>query len=329
MSRRRSKPSSALHRWSRPAIGAIATLGAINTAYITATRLLNTEASCPTDGCKQVLSSPYATVFGQPLALFGLLAYIAMAVFALGPFLVNPSERKQLRVKLENNTWLLLFLGSTAMMLFSFYLMYIMVTKFVMPLGPQGVCAYCIASAVFATAMFILTVLGRTWDDVGQLLFSGVIVSLITIVATLAIYAPLGKPADRGNPNVYTSQSEAGTVGYTVTRRSGAAEIELAKHLKSIGAKMYGAYWCPHCGEQKTLFGAQATYEIPYVECAPDGEKAQAETCESVFKKIEQETGEKAGFPTWEVKGKYYFGIQTLEELVQASGYDGSQNFTQ
>ncbi|MEO0375364.1 MAG: vitamin K epoxide reductase family protein [Cyanobacteria bacterium P01_A01_bin.17] len=325
MSRRRSKSSSVLHRWSRPLIGAIATLGAINTAYITATRLLGSETACPTEGCAKVLSSPYATVFGQPLALFGLAAYIVMAVFALGPLAISPTENKQLRIDLENKSWLLLFLGSTAMMLFSFYLMYIMVTKFVMPLGPEAVCIYCIASALFATAMFVLTVVGRAWDDIGQLLFSGVIVGLITIIATLAVYAPIGKPV----ADAYNIESGTGEVVFSVKKESGEAEIELAKHLKSVGANMYGAYWCPHCYDQKKLFGVAALSEMPYVECSPDGKDSQPQVCQDLFTKIEKETGEKAGFPTWDVNGKYLFGSQSLEELAQASGYQGPQDFKQ
>ncbi|PZD75169.1 Vitamin K epoxide reductase [Acaryochloris thomasi RCC1774] len=325
MSRRRSKSSSVLHRWSRPAIGAIATLGAINTAYITATRLLGSETACPTEGCAKVLSSPYATVFGQPLALFGLIAYIVMAVFALGPLAINPTEKKQLRIDLENKTWLLLFLGSTAMMLFSFYLMYIMVTKFVVPLGPEAVCIYCIASAFFATAMFVLTLMGRAWDDIGQLLFSGVIVGLITIIATLAVYAPIGQPV----AEAYNIESGTGEVFFSVEKESSEAEIELAKHLKSVGANMYGAYWCPHCYDQKKLFGVAALSEMPYVECSPDGKDSQPQVCQDLFTKIEKETGEKAGFPTWDVNGKYLFGSQSLEELAQASGYQGPQDFKQ
>ena len=46
---------------------------------------------------------------------------------------------------------------------------------------------------------------------------------------------------------------------------------QLAKRLKDAGAKMYGAFWCSHCHEQKEAFGAQAMKDFPYVECYPDG----------------------------------------------------------
>ena len=82
---------------------------------------------------------------------------------------------------------------------------------------------------------------------------------------------------------------------------------------------MYGAYWCPHCLDQKELFGQQAAVEIPYIECAPDGKNSQTALCQSV----EGLTG----FPTWEVSGQLLPGTQTLETLAQASGYSGSQDF--
>jgi uncharacterized membrane protein len=72
----------------------IASIGAAVTAYLTYTKLTGNEAACPTSGCDIVLSSPYATVFGQPLALFGFLAYFSMIIFAIAPLLVGSPEQK-------------------------------------------------------------------------------------------------------------------------------------------------------------------------------------------------------------------------------------------
>ncbi len=47
--------------------------------------------------------------------------------------------------------------------------------------------------------------------------------------------------------------------------------IELAKQLEAAGAKMYGAFWCSHCYEQKQAFGREAMQGFPYVECYPQG----------------------------------------------------------
>ena len=47
--------------------------------------------------------------------------------------------------------------------------------------------------------------------------------------------------------------------------------VELATRLREAGAKMYGAFWCSHCQEQKQAFGAEAQRDLPYVECFPQG----------------------------------------------------------
>jgi hypothetical protein len=38
-----------------------------------------------------------------------------------------------------------------------------------------------------------------------------------------------------------------------ISTESSPFAIALAKHLHSIGAKMYGAFWCSHCNEQKQV----------------------------------------------------------------------------
>ena len=91
---RRKRSSPWIHRQSRFIIAIAATLGAVTTAYLTAVKLAGESAACPTEGCDKVLSSPYATVFGLPLALFGLLAYASMAGMAVSPWLLKYSADK-------------------------------------------------------------------------------------------------------------------------------------------------------------------------------------------------------------------------------------------
>jgi uncharacterized membrane protein len=315
--RRRSTPW--IQRWARQIIGAIAVLGILDTAYLTATRFLSAETICPTSGCEKVLSSAYATAFGLPISLFGLLAYTTMAVLALAPLLLRSEEQKPLRAELEPLSWTLLFIGATAMTIFSGYLMFIMVSQFVVQYGLDGVCYYCLFSATCAIAMFVLTLLGQDWEDIGQLLFIGIIVVMVTLIGTLALYAPINSPN--------AEQSSSGQVGPAIANTSSGAEIELAKYLKQIGAKMYGAYWCPHCHDQKELFGKEAFSTIQYVECAPTGKDAQTALCEKIVPTVEKQTGRSFGFPTWEIKGKFYSGTQSLEELSKISGYTGPRNF--
>ena len=51
-----------------------------------------------------------------------------------------------------------------------------------------------------------------------------------------------------------------------------------AKCIAQTQTKFYGAFWCPHCHNQKNEFGDAAQY-LPYVECSlPDG-SGQTQIC--------------------------------------------------
>lgn len=65
----------------------------------------------------------------------------------------------------------------------------------------------------------------------------------------------------------------------TVTTQSSDRGQQLAKRLKDAGAKMYGAFWCSHCHEQKEAFGSQAMRDFPYVECYPNGFHKVVHSC--------------------------------------------------
>jgi uncharacterized membrane protein/glutaredoxin len=302
--RRRRQETLWIHRWSRPLIGAIAAVGAAGTGYLTATKLMQTELACGT-GCDKVLNSEWATLFGLPLTLFGCLAYLSMLALAVAPLLVNAEKDQELRSKLEGWTWPLLFVGATGMTVFSGFLIF-----FVLATKLKVLCPYCLASALMSTAMLVLTVLGRRWDDRGKLLFNGAIVATIALVSTLGVYAVPGGPLSSG------TQAAAGP---PITTASSPAEIALATHLANTGAKMYGAYWCPHCHDQKQLFGKEAVRKMPYIECAEDGLNSQTALCKSI--------PEVKAFPTWQVNGEFLSGTQTLETLALASGYKGPSNF--
>ena len=50
-----------------------------------------------------------------------------------------------------------------------------------------------------------------------------------------------------------------------ITTSSSPYAVALAKHLNSIGAKMYGAFWCSHCLEQKEV-GTSFIIGLPGLE---------------------------------------------------------------
>ena len=99
---------------------------------------------------------------------------------------------------------------------------------------------------------------------------------------------------------------------------SGSAEIALVKHLVAKGVKFYGAFWCSHCQNQKSLFGATAATKLPYIECDKNGENSQRELC----RKKDIRT-----FPTWVIDGEYIEGTRDLQEIAQRTGYTGPTNF--
>jgi len=325
MIRRRSTPW--IHKWSRPAIATIAGFGILNTGYLTFEKLTGSTPVCTTaenvKGCVDVLSSPWATVLGQPLPLFGLLAYIGMLILALAPLALNSGENNKGQKQLENLTWWLLFVGAIAMSVFSGYLMYVLAFQL------KAICPYCIASALFALTMLVLTVTGKDWEDIGQLLFTALIVAVVTLIGTLGVYSqvsPSGNITEStdGKPTAITftpKEQPNPQFGWEITTKSGEAEIALAQHLVKVGAKEYVAYWCPHCHEQKLLFGKEAytiMSESSTVECAGESPKGKPELCKAA--KIQ-------GFPSWVINGKIYSGVQTLEELGKITGYTGPKNF--
>ncbi len=74
---------------------------------------------------------------------------------------------------------------------------------------------------------------------------------------------------------------------------------------------MYGAYWCPHCINQKEQFGPSWQY-INYIECSLPGGRGQTTQCEQAG--IE-------GYPTWEFgDGERASGELTFEMLSEKSG---------
>ena len=84
-----------------------------------------------------------------------------------------------------------------------------------------------------------------------------------------------------------------------------------AKCLASKQAKMYGLFWCPHCADQKRMFGTSFEY-VPYVECAIRGSRELAPECKAAGVKL---------FPSWQFGGAApKEGVLSLDELSQKSG---------
>ncbi len=154
----------------------------------------------------------------------------------------------------------------------------------------HATCAYCLASGAIAVAT-LLVLLRRRATLPGRRRLS----ALVPGALAAAILAPLGAAFVFAMP-------AGGGAGF---------EGALARHLREKGAVMYGAHWCPHCADQKALFG-DAAKDIPYVECAADTVNGRPDLCEKAGVKV---------FPTWVMGTERREGVQSLSALSTLSKF--------
>jgi uncharacterized membrane protein len=226
-------------------------------------------------GCDVVLNSRWATLLGMPTSFWGFLTYALLGAVAW-----NRDAANQWRW-----AWVISLFGL-------FFSLYLTGVSF---LSLQAACPYCLVSLGLMTAIFLLTTLRRpknlpkfSW---GPFLGKSVGAAALVVIALHLHYAGyLGSPPKPEDP---------------WTRA-------LAEHLSKADVKFYGASWCPHCTEQKHLFGSSEK-RIPYIECSPGGSKGpQAPACKE--KNIQS-------YPTWIINGQRYTGIQPLDALARFSNF--------
>jgi hypothetical protein len=94
-------------------------------------------------------------------------------------------------------------------------------------------------------------------------------------------------------------------LGLIVFRQLSISGLEsFASCLSENGVVMYGSPRCPHCMNQKAMFGDAFKFII-FVDCDVSDEcTAKGVTL----------------LPTWDIKGKMYTGEKTLSELSELSG---------
>jgi thiol-disulfide isomerase/thioredoxin len=86
---------------------------------------------------------------------------------------------------------------------------------------------------------------------------------------------------------------------------------EFARCLTESNVTFYGAYWCPHCAEQKHIFGKSSKL-LPYFECSLPDRSGQTQICNDAG--IES-------YPTWEfADSSRQTGVLNVQQLAQYSG---------
>lgn len=86
---------------------------------------------------------------------------------------------------------------------------------------------------------------------------------------------------------------------------------EFAQCIADTDTTFYGAFWCPHCEDQKQLFGNSAKL-LPYVECSTADRQGQTQAC--IDAGIE-------GYPTWDFpNGERQRGVLSFQQLAEQTG---------
>jgi hypothetical protein len=104
-------------------------------------------------------------------------------------------------------------------------------------------------------------------------------------------------------------------LAYYLGNRTQHTHDAFARCLADRGVKMYGAWWCPHCREQKEKFAASFEY-VPYVECGVKGDlHGRSQACKDA--NIEH-------YPTWQFpptgeRVERVFSLQELSDRTSCS----------
>jgi uncharacterized membrane protein len=262
---------------------AIGVLGIALTAYLSWTAFSGSipQGCAAGGGCDTVLSSRWATLFGLPTALWGLLAYVALAAISF----VRRVDKHW------SYAWTVTFFG----VCYSLYLTIVSLTIL------QSACPYCLTSLALMSAGLALVIwqrppmmARRSWLSLSA--GRGALAALAILLLHANYVAPQPEPTGPEDPTVRA----------------------LAEHLSREGVLFYGASWCPHCQEQKRIFGASAS-RLPYIECSPAGPNTpQAPSCNSAGVTT---------YPTWVLDGQRFEGeVLSLAQLANATGFPGAAN---
>lgn len=123
----------------------LAVLGAADAIYLLVLKYTQLEAMCVgSHGCITVNSSPYAIIYGIPVAAYGIAAYLVILALLL----------LETRLKLARENGPLAVFGiSLAGVAFSAYLTYLEFAVI------RAFCPFCVTSAVIITLIFILAII--------------------------------------------------------------------------------------------------------------------------------------------------------------------------
>ncbi|XVF62254.1 hypothetical protein PTKIN_Ptkin08bG0202700 [Pterospermum kingtungense] len=218
--------SNSTYNWSA-GLGAI---GLVETAYLTYLKLSDSDVFCLLGGggsCGDVLNSDYAVIFGVPLPLVGLVAYGIVTILSL------QLSSKSLPLGISEMYGRLLLLGTTtSMAAASAYFLYILSTELA---GTS--CPYCLMSALLSFSLFFISIKDFGFQEIQKLMGLQICIAGLVFASISASYSSsFSVPSS-------LAMVDCPYVATEITTKSSPFALSLARHLHSIGAKMYGAFW--------------------------------------------------------------------------------------
>ncbi len=147
-----SQPALVGRRYNVLLVGVVllGLLGIGVTGYLTYVHFDEDALVCTVGGCETVQQSEYSTMFGVPIAAFGVLMFASVVFLAL----MRMSSRRAIPTDIATiGAWTILLTG----LLYYAYLTYIEIWEL------EAICQWCVASSIIALLMFTLEsiMLGR------------------------------------------------------------------------------------------------------------------------------------------------------------------------
>lgn len=126
-------------RWLM-ALPVLALLGLADSSYLLWRHLAETPGFCPTQGCDIVNQGEYSEVWGIPIAVFGVGAYLVLLVLSVAAVILDSRRPLEMIVAVAG-------IGAAL----SAWLIYLQVAVI------ESICAWCALSALTMTSLFILS----------------------------------------------------------------------------------------------------------------------------------------------------------------------------
>lgn len=284
-------------------ISIISAAGALEMSYITYNKFMDIPNFClsQSDSCNSILNSPFSVIpfTSIPLSFIGFVAYLTVFFLTSSEFAFGSKK----------DVFVLMITSSMAT--FSLYLM------FVLQMVLHASCPYCYLSAALSLSLAALAWSKRIVPNkTTAVVVSSSSVAVTAMASAFMFYvtssflSPDAASASTAPAAQYLATEAAQNepkAPPAITTTSSNKALALASRIESLQGKMYGAYWCSHCYNQKQEFGREAFEKIEYLECDKKGAYSKNSICKA--KKI-------PGYPTWELNGEYFPGEKTLDELA-------------